>query len=497
MCRILSSNPSVWRRWAVISGSIAVFLFATAEAGADDTHYRGIPIGAHAIGLGGAFTGVADDVSAAYFNPAGLVLPGGLGIAAGLTINAWERIKFDDVFAGTESVGATFKSSRSVPIFVGAGIRFGPLDRDDNRPNSMALSVVDPIYSTGSTFLKFESQPPELSDSYRISQSDRATWYGISYARRLSRKQSLGASLFLSVRKLYHSEVGLSLDGGMPLPSDPSIFEGVSSTANNQALDFKAFHFVLRFGWLYKLKPQVQLGIMVQLPGIPLKQRVNVFSQGFINDNRDPSTPLLTDPYYLDRDVDARLPLPGELAVGVQYWPAEKVMLSVNAWVYTPVPSHNRVDISEPVPVGGLFFDDDTKRLATGNVAVAGDFFIRKEVSIEAGFFTDLSSAVRVPSDPTHYYNARTQRLGGTLSVAVNVAGIALAVGSTFIYGRGDATGAVVNFDDLTASYTTTQLSSRIVYLHLTGATRAVVGLGGKAEHGIQQRRANKKAGED
>jgi hypothetical protein len=54
-------------------------LLVSGGAHADDTHYRGIPIGAHAIGLGGAFTGVADDASATYFNPAGATLGGNFG----------------------------------------------------------------------------------------------------------------------------------------------------------------------------------------------------------------------------------------------------------------------------------------------------------------------------------------------------------------------------------------------------------------------------------
>lgn len=488
MCRILSSNPSVLRRWGLISGSMAALLLVAVEARADDTHYRGIPIGAKAIGLGGAFTGVADDVSAAYFNPGGLALPGSLGIAAGLTINAWQRDELKDAFsADGSSAGATAKSSRSVPIFVGAGIKFGPRNEDGDQPNSLAVSVLQPIFSAGNSFLQFPSDPLELSDSYRITSADRATWYGISYARRFTPKHSFGASLYLSARRLNHAEVGLSLDDGTQVGSDPSVFEGVNSTANNQDLAFKTFHFVMRFGWLYRLKPKVQLGVMVQLPGIPLKQRVDVFSQGFVNDNRNPSMPLTTA-YYFDQKVDARLPIPGELAVGVEYRPVEKVMLSFNAWAYTPVPSHNRVDVSEPVPVGGFLFDNDTKRLATGNVAVAGDFRIRKELSITAAFFTDLSSAQKIPSNPTRYYNARVQRLGGTLSVGLNVAGISLAIGSTFIYGRGAATGVVVDFDNLDASYDRTQQTSRIVYLFLTGATQTVVNLGNKAQEGIKGR---------
>ena len=42
------------------------------------------PLGDRAIGLAGAFTAVADDPSATYYNPAGLVLQGGGGFAGGL-----------------------------------------------------------------------------------------------------------------------------------------------------------------------------------------------------------------------------------------------------------------------------------------------------------------------------------------------------------------------------------------------------------------------------
>ena len=44
-----------------IVAGLMLLLLGTGRAVADDTHYRGIPVGAHAIGLGGAFTGVADD----------------------------------------------------------------------------------------------------------------------------------------------------------------------------------------------------------------------------------------------------------------------------------------------------------------------------------------------------------------------------------------------------------------------------------------------------
>jgi len=480
------------------TATLLIVTSASSHAVADDTNYRSVPIGAHAIGLGGAFAGVADDASAAFFNPAGLALGGSHGLAGGLTINGWSRFRLNSAFQQPEvTSNATTKSSRTVPLFIGAILKLGPTDALEEKKFAVGISVVEPNFSRGGATLKLTSDIVALTDTYTFDVRDRGTWYGLSFASRLGLKHLIGASLYLSVRKLSHSEVGLTLDGGEPLPSDPELLVGTSTAANNQDLGFKAFHFVLRFGWLYRIKPQLQLGIMLQTPGIPLKQRVGVLSQAFVNDNRDPSAPTTTRAYFFDQEVKANLPIPAELKVGLQYWPAEKVMLAFDAAAYSPVRSGQRAKAVDPSRLGGLFFDNDTARRAIGNVAIGGDFVVTKKVTIEAGFFTDFSSAVNIPADPTRYYNPRINRFGGTLSLALNIAGVSLAVGSTVLYGKGDATGVVVDTNNLAVDYTRTEATSRVVYLHVTGATQAASDLGTKSAAGIEAKRARKRREDD
>lgn len=64
-----------------------------------------------------------------------------------------------------------------------------------------------------------------------------------------------------------------------------------------------------------------------------------------------------------------------------------------------------------------------------------------------------------------------------------------MAIGSTFIYGRGDATGVVLDVNNLSLGYTRTEASSRIIYLHLTGVTRAAEQIGDKAYRKIRKKR--------
>lgn len=474
-----------------VIASLALLL-AAGGARADDTHYRAVPIGAHAIGLGGAFAGVADDASAAYFNPGGLALGRTHGLAGSLTINAWDRVDIDRALEQPDGrATATTKTGRTVPIFIGAVLKLGPKDALEQKKFAVALSVLEPIFSRAGVFLKFEGDPLELTDTYRVNRNDRATWYGLSFASRLDLKQSIGGSLYLSVRKANHSETGLALSGGMPVPGSPGDFVGTSTAANTQSLGFKAFHFVLRFGWLYRLKPQLQLGVMLQLPGIPLKQTAHTLAHGFVNDNRDPTMPV-TMPYFSDGKVDANLPLPAEIEAGLEYWPAEKVMLAFDASFHGPVRSMQRVQAADADLVGSVFFDNSAARRAIGNVAIAGDFFINKRVMIETGFFTDLSAAKNIPANPDRYYEAQVNRLGGTLSLGLNVAGVSLAVGSTFIYGKGDATGVLLDPMNMTAEYVRTRGTSRSIFLHITGATRAAADLGDKSSGAIEKRRAKK-----
>jgi hypothetical protein len=468
------------------------------SAGADDTHYRSVPIGAHAIGLGGAFTGVVDDASAAFYNPGGLMLDATTGIAGGLTINAWDKVEIDNALENPDGVAkSNATGARTIPLFIGALVKFGPENVFKQKKFALALSVVEPNFSREGDFLELPSDPVELTTTYTIAVNDRATWYGLSFASRINLKHMIGTSLYLSVRRLNQNELGLALAGGTQIATDPAQFVGTSSAATNQRLNFKAFHLALRFGWLFRFKPQLQFGVMLQPPGIPLKQRVGAVSQEFVNDEQDPSSPLTTTVAYLNDDFDANLPIPLELRTGVMYWPAEKVMLALDAMFYGPVRSGQRVKNGSSGLVGGLFYDNNTARRAIGNVAVGADFFISKKIMIETGFFTDFSSAIKIPDNPDRYYNPQVNRYAGTISIGLDVAGVAFAVGTTFLYGKGPATGAVIDQNDLALGYTRTEATTRTIFLHLTGATRAVSTLSDKTAKGIKTHRDKKQNGDE
>ena len=383
-----------------------------------------------------------------------------------------------------------------MPIYIAAVIKFGKKDAFGRKRYALAYSVVQPLFSSGSFGVVVPATPVQLTDTYNLTLLDRATWYGASFAARINESNSVGLSLYTSTRRFDHTEVGIAADGGTEI--SPGMFTGTNSVANNNRLSIKAFHFVFRLGWLLRIQPNVQIGVMVQPPGIPLKQRANVTSQTLINDNSGP-TPGVTGITFVDGQFGANMPVAAEIEGGLQWWPAERVMLAFDLALNTPVKGGDRVDAPAGVPanqVGGLFFEQDTRRRAIANVAVGGDFYIRPQWLIEAAFFTDLSAAPNIPENPDRFYAAQTNRFGGTVSVSFTIAGVSLAVGSTYLQGKGDATGVSVNFSNLATSYLRTTATSRTIYLHVTGATRAATDLSKKTEEGIQQYRERRKAGQ-
>ena len=448
------------------------------RASADDTHYNGVPIGAHAIGLGSAFTGVADDGSAAWYNPGGLVLEESFGIAGSLSIRAFEWLKLSD---GVETPQGRDKfkdkTQRNVPIFISAVAKFGPKDAKGRKRYALAYSTLQPYFSAIS--VKAEFPDGNMTDTFSVNSTDRATYMGLSFASLVSLRAALGVSLYYSFRRQRHREVDF-LSGN-------TVVDGLVTTATSQSdVRTKANHFVLRFGWLQHIRENVNFGLMLQAPGIPLKQTSKATTQTVATLAGTPPEQRFE---YVDDKFDARVPVPLELTAGVGYRPSDTILLSLDASFHGPVRDRNRIKSGGASPeVGGLFFNPSTERRPIANVAVGGDFYVSKKVLMELGLFTDLSAAPNIPSNPDRYYNPQINRFGGTVSVAFDFVGGSLALGTTYIGGKGDATTAFVDLENRTGDYRRTTATSHVLFLHVTGVAGATKRAGDATEEWVKER---------
>jgi hypothetical protein len=89
---------------------------------ADEFHYNNLLIGGDALGMGGAYTSIAQDLSATHYNPAGLAFATS-NTTASINTFAWEQTEFLNVFSNSEDF--TRDSFSIIPGFFGGSHNFG------------------------------------------------------------------------------------------------------------------------------------------------------------------------------------------------------------------------------------------------------------------------------------------------------------------------------------------------------------------------------------
>ncbi len=198
----MSTKPSL-TNISLISrvGFITFVLFSFINVSyvqADEYHYKNILIGTKAIGLGGAFTSIADDMSAVFYNPAGLSRAK-LNNSASLSTFAWEESNFEDVFSNDADFARS--SFSIVPSFLGTG------KNTDRWHWSLVFAVSD--LSTERNFSKVETPFLDPSGSVIGTQTefgnidlDNASYeLGIGTAVNMTDTWSFGGALIVKYKQ--------------------------------------------------------------------------------------------------------------------------------------------------------------------------------------------------------------------------------------------------------------------------------------------------------
>lgn len=481
-----ASRCSHARPRVVLLAALALLFFAPLIARADPFHFQSIPLGQRALGFGGAFTGVADDPSAAYYNPAGLVWTGDSALSASLTLNAFDRQTIVDGYR--TAVGRSslrHEAGPSLPSSVGFVKRLGKKGPNGERAHAIGLSTFSIENRSLGFDVEVQNSPGGDIATLSVDRTSRTSWQGLSYAYRVSDSISFGLSGFLSLsRNLYREEL-VSADLGTALP-EPGAFQADRAAWESHRVDANVKNLVTRFGVLYQVNDQWRVGVMFQPPCIHVRGQASVRERRLDSDLAG-----MTGGFFnsTQRGLAAHYPMPWEIRLGTSYKPRPFATLSLDASLYGPTGSEQnpvvavgdrKPDANGAVADVGRFELDRWHRKTSGNVSIGSEVMLWDVIAVRGGLFTSLSAAPKVPRQSTEYFAPDIHRFGGAISVGVTRSGYDLSLGAAGMFGRGRAMALDVTNPD--QPYQRTVVHEGTLFVFLTGARNAFSHLAKQAQ---------------
>ncbi len=398
-------------------GHIVVLVLAlgAAPAHASGDYHRNLIPGARAASFAGAFTAIADDPGAAYYNPAGLADLHHDTFSLSTSVYAARGVK---VSGGQRKNGAV-SDTNDVDLFVApvaSGLVKSLNGPESSLPMAWGLFVdqldVDPL---DRVVLLDRSRlgGVDASQFAGLRQENAATTlFGLGAGLRLSPRWTLGASLLLDYHTLEARdtlELAVEPDGGQPL------FTSSLTRVNAQSLGAAA-----RVGALFDATERLRLGLCVQSPSL------DVWGGGEVQTERATFGGAVGPGGTLEAgggdNLTAREHLPFEVTAGAAY----------------TVPNRWRIaaDLTFDAPVGeyawlegpSLGTSLQTEKAAVVDGALGGEYFVADGVALRGGVFTQRSNVVLY--DPTQVDATDPgNRYGAVLGAGIATGRVALDLG--------------------------------------------------------------------
>jgi len=458
---------------------VAASLALTGVARADETHDQTFLVGERALGMGGAATGVADEPSAVYYNPSGLVLVPADALAANLSINAFDRRVVEDGYGspiGTRDLRAT--SRPGIPIFASTVKRFGRRDAYGRRPHAFAFSTVTPTQLRLRWDVTARDDATGVSETLLVEHERRVTFFGPSIGLRLRDDLAIGLSAFLVTTRLRHSEDSTIVTD---LRFDPElgVFRNDTLSVRDTLAKLTTRHALVRLGALWMPTAAWRVGLMFQPPGIELTDTASIRDRRSFAD-------LLAEPAYATyslteaKGLSAAQPIPWELRVGASWAPNDAITVAFDVSAYGRTKRARTFGSPEPDPVTGAvpqpgdYVVQSWRRRPNVNVSIGFEGVVAERVPLRFGVFTDRSAAPDVPEETNVFAHPQVNRYGASFSVGYRSERYDLSVGTAVLHGRGDALRTnPFGPDDPSSTYLCADARERAVYFFLSGARQA------------------------
>lgn len=445
---------------------------------AQANNYQDFIIGPQAVGLGGAFTAIADDPTASYYNPAGLTQLKGTRLGLSLTAYGLEyRYTRSGLSRGDQQADLDRLGFVSLPTQLGFARPFGKKDKYGRRVWSIAFTILSPWRSNFRFRQGIRDARSSFNALYAVNQSRQTFMAGPSLARRFGRF-SVGASLFYAHHSMSSS---LTQTGTLRLCQQGRCQPDQSYTLLS-TIDGFSGSFNFRFGALYQLNPQWRFGLMTSLSSFRVLGSVDYRLQR-IQTSLDKKS--LREDFEIQESVALRRPLPWEIRLGAFYAPRPHLQFSLDLTFYPPQSFELLAFENKRVPEM-LQHPNRIRRNPIANVNLGSRIYLKPNVPLSFGLYTNLSSADPVKVTPDSNFQSvlnatKDCQFKACLSYQHNI-GFTAAIG--FVLGRGVVDiGLDVAYGrgytqrlSFTAQqeFQWVQSEKIVVYLYLSGAVQAL-----------------------
>lgn len=431
----------------------------TTTTQAQDIPYDNYLVGDRALGLGGAFVGLADDGSATFHNPAGLTLVPETAISASFWVAGIEHRRVRDGWRN-EHGESNFSDTALTfpPLVVTAVTQLGERGAAGRSRHALGAALLKPLrqrYRYTATTTDGANQLASID----VHHEDNARWYGVAYAYRPMSRLSFGASAFVALRDLEHEEFEAH-DRDAPLPADLTL-------ARHSVLHASLRDLIWRFGVVWNPVHCWRVGAMLQLPGI---------GAGGSVDNREltvdtDATGVTTAVETRHHGVRAFREIPWELRMGVSWFHGRRALVTADLAVHGPVGSERGpvVLVREPDFPGPRLLPMSGHRGLSYRAALGGELVYRERFPVRGGVLLYTSGAPAVPAVSDAAVDDQMITLGASMSVGLMLpGGHQVSVGTAFIHASGEGS-ALEQSPGATSVYRPADVSDTTVLVFISG----------------------------
>lgn len=346
-------------------------------------------MGERATGMAGAFTGLANDESGAYYNPAGPAMAAKDSLSLTTNFYGIALGSIDGPLGpGTDVSYATLNL---IPATSSSLMHLGGATDGVPSPWVFCFNVFAPGSSSQQQRTLFESKV-----AYRSSINQRQILAGPTLARRLGERWAVGVSLFgsLKTNDNEYSLTGATLDAAGKATSIVDIAYAESSLN---------FGLAASAGVRFQATEHWSLGFSARTPVFHVMDKSTVYAHVLSFSNGD------ANPTFQMRQADTRtrFEVPTKLSVGAAWSKPKSFTVSVDFTAH--LPQTTVVDATQGT-VSDLQF--------TPNAAIGFEGYLGERVAIRGGLFTDLSN-VAVPNPAANVAPDKVDTFGATLTASL------------------------------------------------------------------------------